>query len=194
MKRSTLGTPPPELFRIRTHLPSPLDCQKPCRSATVVPGAAPDGKSPGIVNIYPGLCNKNDWAQCTSGTLLAMAVAADYATDELLTNWSKPAFNPIVESTQRDPSSAWQTSAGEWRLRTYDSMVYGAASSADFLNGKFYTIGKSSSFRTCECPSFYPLPAPSPGFEAAYEQAAAHGALPTHVHKTSCSGDWWQLG
>jgi len=163
-------------------------------SATLVPGAAPDGKSPGIVNVYPGLCNNKDWPQCTTGTLLAIAVAADYANDELLTNWSKPSFNPIVEGTQRDPSSAWQTSSGEWRLRTYNSMVYGAASAADFLNGKFYTIGKSDSFRQCECPSFYPLPASSPGFEDAYEAEAAAGTLPTHVHKTSCGGDWWQIG
>ena len=47
---------------------------------------------------------------------------------------------------------------------------------------------------TCECPSVYPLPAASPGFEAAYDAARAAGALPTTVHKTSCGGDWWQLG
>lgn len=34
----------------------------------------------------------------------------------MLTNWSKPAYNPIVEATERDPSTAWQTPAGEWRL------------------------------------------------------------------------------
>jgi hypothetical protein len=146
------------------------------------------------VNVYPGLCNKNDWANCTTGTLLAIAVAADYASDELLTNWTKPSFNPIMEGTERDPSSAWQTSSGEWRMRTYNSMVYGAASSADFLTGKFYTIGKSPSFRTCECPSFYPLPAPSPGSEDTYKNELDAGTLPTHVHKTSCGGDWWQIG
>lgn len=62
-------------------------------SATLIPGAAPDGKSPGIVNVYPGLCNNKDWPQCTTGTLIAIAVAADYAADELLTNWSK--VNPV---------------------------------------------------------------------------------------------------
>lgn len=56
---------------------------------------------PGVVNLYPGLCNKNDWPGCDTGTLLALAVPADYATDELLTNWSKPSFNPIIENTQR---------------------------------------------------------------------------------------------
>jgi sucrose-6-phosphate hydrolase SacC (GH32 family) len=164
-------------------------------SATVVDGAGPGGKGKGIVNIYPGLCNKDDWPACSTGTLLAMAVPSDYERDELLTNWSKPEFNPIVESTQRDPSTAWkETGTGEWRLRTYDSMVYGAASDADFMAGRFYTIGKSHDFRTCECPSFYPLPSASPGTEASYAAHAASGRLPTHVHKTSCSGDWWQLG
>lgn len=162
-------------------------------SAVVVDGAAPDGKSPGIVNIYPGLCNKNDWPACETGTLLAQAVPTNYATDELLVNWSKPDYNPIVENTERDPSTPWQTSSGEWRLRTYDSMVYGAASSADLLAGKWYTIGKSDDFRTCECPSVYPLPAATPGTEAAYA-AALEAGLPDTVHKTSCGGDWWQLG
>ena len=59
-------------------------------SAVVVDGAGPGGKGPGVVNIYPGLCNKNDWPGCTTGTLLAQAVPADYAGDELLVNWTKP--------------------------------------------------------------------------------------------------------
>ena len=119
---------------------------------------------------------------------------ADYATDQLLTNWSKPSFNPIIENTQRDPASPWKTPAGEWRFRTYDSKVYGAASDADFLAGKFYDIGTSKDLRTAECPSFYPLPGPTPGTEAAYEAERAAGTLPNHVHKTSAGGDWWQIG
>eukprot|EP00756_Hemistasia_phaeocysticola_P019743 Hpha_TRINITY_DN15680_c1_g1::TRINITY_DN15680_c1_g1_i1::g.99886::m.99886/K01193/INV, sacA; beta-fructofuranosidase len=161
-------------------------------SAVVVDGAGPGGKGKGVVNIYPGLCNKNDWPGCQTGTLLAQAVPADYAGDELLTNWTKPSYNPIMENTQRDPSTPWKTPSGEWRLRTYNSIVYGAASDADMLAGKWYEIGTSKDFRTCECPSFYPLPASTPGFEEAYNAAA--GSLPSHVHKTSCGGDWWQLG
>ena len=165
-------------------------------SAVVLDGAGPGGKGRGVIQIYPGLCNKNDWAGCRTGTLLAQAVPADYANDALLVNWTKPTYNPIVENTQRDPSTPWKTPAGEWRLRTYDSMVYGAASDADVVSGKWYTIGKSKSFRTCECPSFYPLPPPTPGTasETAYAIAATNGSLPTHVHKTSCGGDWWQIG
>ena len=92
-------------------------------SAVVVDGAGPGGKGPGVIQIYPGLCNKKDWPGCETGTLLAQAVPADYAHDELLTNWSKPSYNPIVEGTQRDPSSPWKMASGEWRLRTYDSKV-----------------------------------------------------------------------
>jgi len=163
-------------------------------SGVLVDGAAPDGEGKGIVQIYPGLCNKNDWPACDTGTLLAQAVPADYANDELLVNWTKPSYNPIMENTQRDPSTPWKLPSGEWRLRTYDSKVYGAASDADLLEGKWYEIGTSQDFRTCECPSFYPLPPPTPGFERAYAELNATGDLPTHVHKTSCGGDWWQLG
>lgn len=158
-------------------------------SGVVVDGAGPNGQ-PGVVQIYPGLCNKNDWPGCETGTLLAQAVPANYETDQLLVNWTKPSYNPIVENTQRDPSTPWKTASGEWRLRTYDSMVYGAASDADLLAGKWYTVGRSGDFRQCECPSVYPLPASTPGWEDYYEQ----DGLPTHVHKTSCGGDWWQLG
>ena len=87
-------------------------------SAIVLDGAGPDGKQPGIVQIYPGLCNKDDWPACTTGTLLNQAVPANYATDVLLENWTKPSYNPIIESTQRDPSTPWKEPSGEWRLRT----------------------------------------------------------------------------
>ena len=164
-------------------------------SAVIVDGAGPGGKGPGIVQIYPGLCNKNDWESCHTGTLLAQAVPSNYATDELLTNWSKPLYNPIVNNTQRDPSTPWKTPSGEWRLRTYDQMIYAAKSDQDLLAGRWYTVGKDPDLRQCECPSLYELPPPTPGFEAEYEEARkSRNGLPTHVHKTSCSGDWWQLG
>ena len=169
-------------------------------SAVVVAGAGPDGKGPGVVNVYPGLCTASDWPACKTGTLLAQAVPANYASDQLLTNWTKPSYNPILENTQRDPSTPWKTPAGEWRMRTFDSMVYGAASDQDLLNGHWYEIGVNTDFESCECPSFYELPGPTAGFEAAYHAAAQAGMLPTHVHKVSCSTpsgkglDWWQAG
>ena len=95
-------------------------------SAQIFDGAGPGGKGPGVVNIYTGLCNKKDWPACGTGTLLAQAVPANYASDELLVNWTKPSYNPIMENTQRDPSAPWKTPAGSWRLRTYNQHVYEA--------------------------------------------------------------------
>ena len=106
-------------------------------SAQIFDGAGPGGKGPGIVNIYPGLCNKQDWPQCGTGTLLAQAVPADYAGDELLVNWTKPSYNPIMENTQRDPSSPWKTPFGTWRLRTFNQHVYEAESDAAVLKGQW---------------------------------------------------------
>jgi hypothetical protein len=139
-------------------------------------------------------CNKQDWPKCETGTLLAQAVPADYAGDELLVNWTKPSYNPIMENTQRDPSSPWKTPFGTWRLRTFDQHVYEAASDQAVLKGQWKDLGVNKDFRGCECPSFYPLPGPTPGFEAEYEAMHSNGSLPTNVHKTSCGGDWWQLG
>jgi len=68
-------------------------------SATIVNGVP--------TMVYPGLCNKQDWPACGTGTLLAIALPADHANDPTLTNWTKPSYNPVVENTQRDPSTAW---------------------------------------------------------------------------------------
>lgn len=155
-------------------------------SAAVIQGAGPNG-SRGVVQIYPGLCDDAVWPDCETGTGLAQAVPSDYS-DELLSTWTKPSYNPIVNNTERDPSSPWRTSSGEWRLRTYNSKIYAAASDADLLAGLWYEVGVLDALRTCECPSLYPLPALTPGFVNTTR-------LPTHVHKTSCQGqDWWQLG
>ena len=51
----------------------------------------------------------------------------------------------IVNNTQRDPTTPWKTPDGEWRLRTYDSMFYGAASDEDLLAGK---VGETTA-RAC---------------------------------------------
>ena len=98
-----------------------------------------------------------------------------------------------MEGTQRDPSSPWKTPAGSWRLRTFNQHVYEAVNDAAVMKGQWKDLGVNKDFRGCECPSFYPLPAATPGTEAEYEAMAAAG-MPTNVHKTSCGGDWWQLG
>jgi sucrose-6-phosphate hydrolase SacC (GH32 family) len=150
-------------------------------SATIV-----DGK---VVQVYPGLCRVGT-DNCPGGTNLCIAIAAD-PTDPLATNWTKDAtitgaVNPIVNNTGRDPSTAWKTPSGEWRLTTFDTMIMG---SMDFK--KWYRIGAQKQFPTGECPSFFELPATTPGAGP----APAGAGIPTHVHKNSHGGkDWMQVG
>jgi len=94
--------------------------------------------------------------------------------------------NPIVNNTGRDPSTAWKTPAGEWRLSTFDTMIFG---SMDFKT--WYRIGAQPGFPGGECPSFFPLPRNTPGAGP----APAGATTPTHVHKASHGGkDWMQVG
>ena len=149
-------------------------------SATVVDGQ--------VVQVYPGLCYGKFSDYCPGFTNLAIAVPAD-PTDPLQTNWSKDTYtvNPIVNNTGRDPSTAWQTPAGEWRLTTFDTVIMG---SMDFKS--WYRIGKQPGFPVGECPSFFPLPRPTPGAGPA---PAGAPKAPTHVHKASHGGkDWMQVG
>jgi len=148
-------------------------------SATVV-----DGK---VVQVYPGLCYAKFSDDCPGGTNLAIAVPAD-PTDPLQTNWTKDVYtiNPIVNNTGRDPSTAWKTDAGEWRLTTFDTMIMG---SMDFKT--WYRIGKQPGFPVGECPSFFELPRTTPGAGP----APSGSETPTHVHKCSHGGkDWMQVG
>eukprot|EP00936_MAST-01D_sp_MAST-1D-sp1_P000747 g747.t1 len=149
-------------------------------SATIV-----DGK---VVQVYPGLCSTGKDG-CPGGTNLCIAKPDD-ETDQLQTNWTKDAkrtgaVNPIRNNTGRDPSTAWKTPAGEWRLTTFDTIIYG---SMDF--NTWYTIGKQPGFPGGECPSFFPLPRTTPGAGAAPAGAKTY----THVHKASHGGDWMQVG
>ena len=140
--------------------------------------------------VYPGLCSARRWANCSTGTLFAVAVPADHAGDPLLTNWSKPSYNPIVNNTQRDPSTAWQTAAGEWRFTNYEGKVY---SSLDFVSWSVAGGGEAL-FATAECPDFFPLPAFACA-EPACTTPPPGTVLPTHVHKQSSNGqDWYTLG
>jgi sucrose-6-phosphate hydrolase SacC (GH32 family) len=162
-------------------VPTPFDTQSIYSgSATVLPSLAPDNVSGGVMQIYPGLCRKSDWPACTTGTLLAAAVPADYASDPLLKRWRK--LGPVVEGTQRDPSSAWQLNSGERRFRTVDAVVFGALTGKDMAAGRIYRIGPSN-LPVGECPSVFTLPPATPGFETAYQRERKQGALPSHVFK-----------
>eukprot|EP00435_Cladocopium_sp_Y103_P016885 s2795_g4.t1 len=116
-----------------------------------------------------------------------------------------------MENVQRDPTTPWKESTGEWRLRTFDGEFYGSANDADLLEGKWYRLGAGDPkmWPTCECPSFFPLPGRwergsdvdsmrfatwvcvTPGFAIS---SSGH-PWPSHVQKLSCEGhDWWMIG
>ena len=135
--------------------------------------------------VYPGLCRKADWPACDTGTLLAIAVPADLS-DPLLTNWTKPAYNPIVENTQRDPSTAWQTASGEWRLTNYEGKIF---SSKDFVHWQRPADGLAP-FGEAECPDFFVVPAACTGNGCDLPPPAG-APPPTHVHKESSGGDFY---
>jgi len=151
-------------------------------SATIVKGVP--------TMVYPGLCNKNDWPNCETGTLLAVAVPSDHANDPTLSNWTKPSYNPIVENTQRDPSTAWQTSTGEWRLTNYEGTIF---SSQDFEKWSRAADGLKL-FPQTECPDFFPVPPPCSG-NGCDKPPPGSAPAPTHVHKQSSGGeDWYTFG
>lgn len=127
-------------------------------------------------------------ASLRGALMFSVAVPAD-PSDPLYTNWTKPSYNPIMKNTQRDPSTAWKTPAGEWRITTYDTTAYGSTDfvhwtrnghtpgfpvrvvcrvfgSASFNNPphSVCTLPPSSrlSLQVGECPSFYPLPPLTP--------------------------------
>lgn len=170
------------------HLPVAVWNDQPYDNEAIFTGSAT------IVNgvptmVYPGLCNKQDWPSCDTGTLLAIAVPSDHAGDPTLTNWSKPQYNPIVENTQRDPSTAWQTASGEWRLTNYEGVIF---SSKDFVHWARAADGLNL-FGDSECPDFFPIPSACKGNGC--DLPPPPGVIPpTHVHKESNGGDFYIFG
>jgi sucrose-6-phosphate hydrolase SacC (GH32 family) len=165
-------------------LPVAIWNDRPYDSAAIFTGSATvvNGK---VMQIYPGICNKKQWDNCVTGTNFNLAVPADPDNDPLYHNWTKYWGNPIVNNTQRDPSTAWQTPYGEWRLTSYDTTTYG---SKDFKS--WYVVGKNSDFPQGECPSFFPFPR-----VVDKVKDPPNVRFPTHVHKASIEGkDWMQVG
>ena len=156
-------------------------------SSTVVNGTT--------IQIYPGLCRSpKPGTACPGATNLAIAVPANPA-DPTQKNWTKDGVlgsftgytNPIANDTGRDPSSAWRTPAGEWRIVSYGSVIYGSA------NFKSWTkIGTQRDFPLGECPSFFPLPFAT---TTTTTPSSSSAGTPTHVYKTSHGGkDWMVVG
>merc|ERR1711871_660359 len=94
-----------------------------------------------------------------------------------------------------DPSTAWQTTHGEWRLignqqcssiNSEGNTVSGAPlyGSMDFK--KWYKIG-CTQLKLGDCPTFFPLPALYPG-------TTASAKMPNYVHKAGSGNDQVQVG
>lgn len=111
----------------------------------------------------------------------------------LLTEGINIARNPIVNGTSDDPSTAWKTRYGEWRL-IGNAMANGQKSgdvapmfAANDFTGQWSLVGDTQ-FPSGECPSFFPLPPLYPG-------TSESTPMPTHVHKRGYGGsDFMTLG
>ena len=139
-------------------------------SATIVDGN-PVLMYPGMTQTYPG------------GDNLAIATPAN-RSDPLLKEWVKPSSGPMVNHTHADPTSAWRTEWGEWRLHDKSGQVY-ATQDPRFVSG-FVRVPNYTIPNTGECSSLFPLPRCTPG---AVCNATTAQPGPTHVHKHSTYAD-----
>ena len=113
---------------------------------------------------------------------------AAHANDPLLQNWTKPPYNPIVNGSAKDPSAAWETTAGgEWRFSDNVGTIY---STTDWTSWR--AVGRNGALAVGDCPSLLPLPKTTPGSGA----ATPGRRRPTHVHITSGNPykTWMQAG
>ena len=166
------------------HLPVALWNDQPYDSVAVYTGSAAVHNG-SVVLVYPGVCDGHTpshtpinatWPSCGDDFQhhynLVAATPSD-PTDPLLRTWRK---RVVANRTERDPSGAWRTPYGEWRLLTWDGWEYGTM---DFET--FYKAGQVSGLPTGDCPSLFPLPPPTPGSGP----APAGASRPTHVFKYS---------
>jgi hypothetical protein len=130
--------------------------------------------------VYPGGCR----SKTGEGSAYSVAVPAD-PTDKLLKKWDR--LHPIINDTDNDPSEAWQTAHGEWRMTGHGGGDGGApmwATADPTMMTGWYKIG-SSPLPTGECQNFFELPPFYPG------TTANNAPLPNFVHITSST---YQLG
>ncbi|CAL0310528.1 unnamed protein product [Lupinus luteus] len=150
-------------------------------SATVVPGKGP-------VILYTGVTDdKNTEVQC-------YAIPED-SSDPLLRKWIKPdTLNPIViadrainGSAFRDPTTAWRSNDGHWRMlvgsKRKDRGIAYLYKSKDFIKWvrAKHPIHSKTTTGMWECPDFFPVALESrEGLEM-----GVHGNNVKHVLKNS---------
>ena len=161
-------------------------------SATVVNGT--------VQIVYPGVCDGHRpdpsgrptipdpiWPTCSDdGAYHYNLVRAwpSSPTDPLLVNWTKQL---IANNTQRDPSSAWQNSDGQWRLLTWDQVIF---ASSDFKT--FKKLSQPAGLAVGDCPSLFKLP---DSVTNSTLNPVNDQGRPDHVHKISYNNqDWYSLG
>lgn len=154
--------------------------------------------------VYPGGCGVRDPNAAGlpggkgAGSAYSIAVPANPG-DKLAKVWKR--IGPIINNTDNDPSEAWRTQHGEWRLLGHggggkcatDGPLNGsscapmwATADPSFRTG-WYKVGVSP-FLGGECQNGpYRLPPLYPGTST----PADRRALPTHVHHT---GSKYMLG
>ncbi|XP_027349327.1 beta-fructofuranosidase, insoluble isoenzyme 1-like [Abrus precatorius] len=126
-------------------------------SATIVPGKGP-------VILYTGIVDENN-------TQVQCYAIPENASDPFLQRWVKPdEFNPIIVagkavngSAFRDPTTAWWSEDGHWRIlvgsrRKHRGMAY-LYRSKDFMTWvrAKHPIHSKSTTGMWECPDFYPI-------------------------------------
>ena len=175
------------------HLPvalwndSPWDSRAVYTGSTTIVNGAP-------VMMYPGLCTNEDFPGCT-GMVFAVAVPADHDGDPLLTRWTKPAYNPVLNASGDDPTTAWLSPGGEYRMTRKDGKVF---YSRDFIQWSQASCTDASQcgpggqfFNTSECGDFHPLPRFCA--QPTCDQPGP-APLPNFVRKQSFNGDTYTLG
>ena len=100
-------------------------------------------------------------------------------SDPLLRDWKKSTLNPVANQSSDAPSTAWQTTAGEWRLLSGGHRVW---SSEDF--GSWRYVGNLSGVGGSGvggglCLSLFPAPPLTPGVDGMLPDGA------TYVYKSS---------
>eukprot|EP01079_Euglenida_sp_SAG-EU17-18_P005775 gene5775-1028_t len=189
------GTPAKPLF----FTPGPRRSWTAVRSSSIPPPYPTfPGYLPPIMNAAYG-CSQSQFRFTYD-----VAVPAN-ESDPLYTEWTKPSpgphtlafmgpwlhhpvysYNPIVNGTGDDPSTAWKTPHGEWRIIGNQGGGQGAPTygSMDFVT--WYKVGYTE-LRLGDCPTFFPLPKLTPG-------TANPGKLPNWVHKAGSGNDQIQVG
>jgi hypothetical protein len=152
--------------------------------------------------VYPGVCDldppSGTLPGCKYGFAFAVARPTD-RSDPLLRNWSS--VGPVANDTFDDPSTAWKTPDGEWRLIGHcgdldgtvgdcgpggrDNPVAPEWASSDFKSWR--RVGFTNMVAG-ECASVYPLPPLVEGTTAPSDI--------THVHKWACGWimDCYEVG